>query len=209
VILGDWPTAPFLRDPIDLIRASFLVGALAFLFAREPGSALTLIVPAGVAVLVARLVNLPRVYDLAFCLAMVLTGWGEALKLYDEFGWYDNVVHFLSPLFACQVAYIALARLEVVPDPRDEIGTHENWGLFAVTFALGVAIGGLWELVEWASDSWLGSDLQLSNEDSMGDLLADSLGSLTGAALLVLWSVQGWGSVRRIPGENRYEETNA
>jgi hypothetical protein len=30
-----------------------------------------------------------------------------------------------------------------------------------------------------------------------------------GAALLVCWGRFGWGSVRRIPGENRYEDTDA
>ena len=62
---------------------------------------------------------------------------------------------------------------------------------------------------EWASDHRLGSRLQLSNDDTVGDLLADTLGAATGAALLVVWAVRGWGSVRRIPGENRYEATEA
>jgi hypothetical protein len=39
----------------------------------------------------------------------------------------------------------------------------------------------------------------------VGDLIADSLGALCGAALLVCWARWGWGSVRRIPGESRYE----
>jgi hypothetical protein len=29
------------------------------------------------------------------------------------------------------------------------------------------------------------------------------------AALLVCWARYGWGSVRRVPGENRYEATEA
>ena len=61
----------------------------------------------------------------------------------------------------------------------------------------------LWEIVEWASDNTLGSNLQLDNDDTIGDLIADSLGSLCGAGLLVCWARWGWGSVRRIPGENR------
>ncbi len=65
------------------------------------------------------------------------------------------------------------------------------------------------ELCEWTSDHALGSALQLSNDDTVGDLLADSLGAATGAGLLVLWTVRGWGSVRRIPGENRYEAVDA
>jgi hypothetical protein len=70
-------------------------------------------------------------------------------------------------------------------------------------------MGALWEMWEWLSDHWLGSELQLGNDDTVGDLTADTLGSLCGAALLVVWARYGWGSVRRIPGENRYEDTEA
>jgi hypothetical protein len=112
-------------------------------------------------------------------------------------------------MLCCQVAYIGLARLDVVPDPRDDTSTRHYWGIFVVTFALGVAIGGLWEIVEWSSDNLFGSELQLSNDDTVGDLIADSLGAATGGALLVVWARYGWGSVRRIPGDNRREEVDA
>jgi hypothetical protein len=102
-----------------------------------------------------------------------------------------------------------LARLDVVPDPKDHTNLQHYTGLGIVAFALGVAVGGLWEIVEWSSDNTLGSRLQLSNDDTVGDLIADSLGSLCGAALLVCWARWGWGSVRRIPGENRFEDTEA
>jgi hypothetical protein len=81
--------------------------------------------------------------------------------------------------------------------------------MFVVTTALGMAIGALWEIVEWRSDAWFGTNLSLSNDDTVGDLVRDSVGSLLGAALLVVWARFGWGSVRRIPGENRYEGAEA
>jgi hypothetical protein len=68
-----------------------------------------------------------------------------------------------------------------------------------VAFCCGVALGGLWELWEYFSDRTLGSSLQIDNADTIGDLAADSLGSLFGALLLVCWARWGWGSVRRIP----------
>jgi hypothetical protein len=39
---------------------------------------------AGVALLVARAIDLPRLYDLGFTVAMIFTGWGEALGLYER-----------------------------------------------------------------------------------------------------------------------------
>ena len=70
-------------------------------------------------------------------------------------------------------------------------------------------IGAVWEVIEWSSDGVLGSNLSMGNDDTVGDLIADGLGSMTGGLLLVAWARFGWGSVRRVPGENRCEETNA
>ncbi len=206
LLLGDW--GRIVRDPIDLLRITFILGAVYFAIVGDVKGTANLLV-AAVAVVVARLVNLPRVYDLAFVLAMYLTGWGEALGLYDAIGWYDNLVHFMVPLLGAPVAYIALARLEVLPDPRDDTDMRHYLGIFVVTLALGLAIGAIWEVVEWSSDGVLGSNLSLSNDDTVGDLIADASGSILGAALLVVWTIKGWGSVRRIPGENRFEEVSA
>lgn len=204
LLLGDWH--PWLRDPIDVLRGLLVVGAAAFALAGDGRGALLLGGAAAVAWAV-RPVLLPRVYDLALVLALTLQAWGEALGLYDSLAWFDNVVHFSLPFFGAPTLYIVLARLDVVPDPKDETDLRHYVGIAIVTFALGVALGGLWEIAEWASDNTLGSSLQLDNDDTVGDLIADSLGALCGSALLVCWARWGWGSVRRIPGENRYEGT--
>ncbi len=203
LLLGDW--GPVVRDPIDLLRLTFPAGAVAFALAGD-GKGTGYLLVASLAALVARLVNLPRVYDLAFVVAWCFTGWGEALGLYDTYAWYDRVVHFCVPALTAPVAYLALARVEVLPDPRQDLhGLRRYLGIAVVTFALGVAVGGLWEIAEWSSDGLLGSNLSEGNDDTVGDLIADSLGSLLGAGGIVAWTRYGWGSVRRIPGENRFE----
>jgi hypothetical protein len=206
LVLGDWGRT--VRDPIDLLRAAFFAGAAVFAVLGELGGVANLLV-AGVALLAARAADLPRLYDLGFTVAMILTGWGEALGLYDAWKPYDNVVHFIVPMLTSQVAYICLARLEVLPDLREEFVPRHYTGIWLVTFALGVAIGGLWEILEWSSDSLFGSNLSMSNDDTVGDLIADSLGAATGGLLLVAWTKYGWGSVRRIEGTNRAEDVDA
>lgn len=206
LLLGDWSRT--VRDPIDVVRLVFLGGIVWFAATGDVKGTANMVV-ASVAVIVARLIDLPRVYDASFVVAMVFTGWGEALGLYDAVPWYDNLVHFCVPMLTAPVAYIALARLEVLPDPRDDTPVKRELGIFVVTLALGLAIGAVWEIIEWSSDGLLGSQLSLGNDDTVGDLIADALGSLVGAALLVLWTVRGWGSVRRIPGENRFEDVSA
>ena len=66
------------------------------------------------------------------------------------------------------------------------------------------------EIWEWVSDHSFGSSLQLGLDDTIGDLVADSAGALCGAlrssAGRTLWMGVGR---RRIPGENRYEDTEA
>ena len=204
--LGDWN--PWIRDPIDVLRALLPAAAIGFLLAGDPSAAI-LLAGAGALAWLVRPLQLPRAYDAAFIVALTLQAVGEALGAYDAIPWFDNVVHFSLPFFLAPTLYIALARADVVPDPKDETTTRHYVGIFVVSFALGVAIGGLWEIWEWVSDHNFGSSLQLGLDDTVGDLVADTAGSLCGAALLVCWARYGWGSVRRIPGENRYEDTEA
>jgi len=206
LVMGDWGRV--IRDPIDVLRLSLVAGALAFALAGD-GRGARILAIAAVAAWLVRPVALPRIYDLSVVLAICLQGWGEALHLYDEVVWFDDVVHFTVPLLGAPVVYIVLARLDVVPDPRDETHARHYVGMFIVTLALGLAIGAIWEMIEYASDNLIGSSLQLSNTDTVNDLMADGLGALGGAALLVVWARYGWGSVRRVSGENRWEATDA
>jgi hypothetical protein len=206
LLLGDWN--PIVRDGIDVLRLVILGGALVFALTGDGGAA-ALLAFLGAITLAARLVNLPRVYDLCLTLAMALQGFGEVFGLYDRFLHFDDLVHFTLPMLTAPVVYIALARLDVVPDPRDETHLKHYTGIFVVTLALGIAIGALWEIVEWRSDAWFGTSLSVNNDDTVGDLVRDSLGAFAGAALLVAWARFGWGSVRRIPGDNTREEVDA
>jgi hypothetical protein len=197
LVLGEW--TPVVRDPLDLLRGVFVVGAVVLAAAGSSG-ALPLAVAAA-AVIGVRFLDLPRPFDLAFILAMALTGWGEALRLYDRFGYYDVFVHFLVPLFGAPCVYIALARLDTLPDPADATGSKRHLtGIFVVTLALGLAIGAVWEILEWSSDQTLGSHLSLGEQDTIGDLVADGAGALGGGLFLVAWAAYGWGTVRRLPG---------
>ena len=194
--LGDW--GPIVRDPIDLLRAAYVVAAI--VYASATGEGVVNLAASSVAVVAARFVNLPRVYDLAFIGAMTLTGWGEALGFYDRFTHYDTVVHFLVPATIAPIVYILLARAEVVPRLHDTSERRHHLGVFVVTLSFGLAIGALWEIFEWTSDHVVGSHLVLGEQDTVGDLVADGCGAAFGAALLLVWSIFGWGSERRAPG---------
>jgi hypothetical protein len=194
-LFGDW--GPVIRDPLDLLRLSFAVAAVVY-GVLGLGGAVNLAV-AAVAVIAVRFLTLPQPYDLAFIACMWLTGWGEALRLYDTFTYYDVLVHFLVPLLGAPIVYIALSRLDVVSEPREHEERHHYVGLFLVTLAFGLALGAAWEIAEWASDHVFGSKLQLGESDTIGDLVADGCGAAVGGALLVVWAAFAWGTVRRTP----------
>lgn len=206
LVMGDW--SPIVRDPLDLMRLAFAAGAVAFAATGDPAGAFNLGLAFAVLV-AARLANLPRIYDLAAIVALAFTQGGEALGLYDAIEWYDRVVHVVVPLLASQIIYLCLARMEVMPDPSQETLPRHEAGMLIAVFALGLAVGALWEIFEWSSDGLFGSELSEGNTDTVGDLIADACGSLAGGALMVLWAKRGWGSVRRIPGENRREDARA
>lgn len=195
---GDWGW--LVRDPLDLWRAALVLAAVVLLVRRGvDGGTVTFVVVAVIAVAVRPLLP-PLLYDLLLLVALTLQGIGEASGAYDSLAWFDRVVHFVVPLLASGVLYVALVRLDVLPDPRDDTGWRHHLGIALVTFALGAASGAVWELYEWASDAGFGSELQESNDDTVGDLLMDCLGALSAALLLVLWTVRGLGSVRQVPG---------
>lgn len=204
LVMGDWSRT--VRDPLDVLRLLFGAGAVGFAVAGDAAGAFNLTLAFAV-LLAARFANLPRVYDLALIVALAFTQGGEALNLYDALPGYDRVVHFLVPMLSSQVLYLCLARLEVMPDPREETLPRHEAGMFVAVFSLGLAVGALWEIFEWSSDGLFGSELSQGNTDTVGDLIADACGSLAGGALMVLWARRGWGSVRRIAGENRREDT--
>jgi hypothetical protein len=206
LLLGDW--TPLVRDGIDVLRLVLLLATGAALLVGDAGAALALGFVAALALL-ARAVNLPRPYDFGFVLVLTLHAAGEAFGWYDSLEWFDRIVHVVLPCLVAPVLYIGLARLDVLSDPRDHANARHYTGMAIVAFCLGMAVGGLWEIVEFASDGVLDTALSEGNPDTVGDLVADAIGSLLGALLLVAWAVWGWGSVRRVTGANTYEDADA
>lgn len=186
-----------MRDPIDLLRATYAVGFVAAAFAGSLASAARLGVTA-VFVYLARWISLPRLFDLGFVVAMGLQGWGNVFDLFDTFAWYDTVVHLILSFWAAPLFYIGLARLGVVPDLGEEREQHPLVGIFIVTLALGLAFGALYEVYEYVVDQF-GGNLAIGEADTVSDLTMDALGSALGGCLLVVWATLGWGTTRRLP----------
>jgi uncharacterized membrane protein HdeD (DUF308 family) len=195
LLYGEWTW--LIRDPLDVVRLAFIGGTLAFaLMGRSTAVGLT---AASVLLLICRIIDLPRRFDFAVIVAMTMTAWGTALGLYGDYYFYDNVVHAVAPVFYAPVLYLVLVRLEVLVDPEHTSIARHHVGVFVSTLALGMAVGAGYEVVEWLSDSLLGTHFVQSVDDTGSDLLEDTLGSLAGATLVAVWSLRSWTTRRGAP----------
>jgi hypothetical protein len=195
VFLGDWTA--WVRDPIDVLRLTYLVGFVATVFLGDLSGAARLGVTA-VFVYLARWMNLPRLFDLGFVLGMALQGWGNVFNLFETYSWYDTLVHFVLSFWTAPLFYVGLARLGVVPDLAEKRERHPLIGIFIVTLSVGLAFGAMYEIYEWTVDQF-GAHLFVSEPDTVKDLFTDAVGSALGGLLLVVWATHGWHTSRRIP----------
>jgi hypothetical protein len=195
--LGDWTSV--IRDPIDVMRAALLVGAIVEAALGNWDASLRLALTF-VAVLLARLADMPRPVDLMFNIGMALQAWGNVGGAFREVGWYFAVVHFFLPFGTAALLYLLLIRLRVVPDLSEEANLHRRAGIVIVAFAFGMTIGALYEMYEWFGYHAFGTRILRESWTKMvTDLGDDALGSLAGGALLVVWNVYGWATRRRLP----------
>ena len=196
VFVRDWH--PVLRDPLDLVRLSFLVGAVLYATLGDWDATVRLLAP-GFFVFLVREIDVPRPVDWVFCLAMLFQGWGNALHLFSEFWWYDNLVHITLPMSLAPILYIGFARLDVVPEPAERAGhKSELLGMALITLCLGVTAASFYEIYEWAVDNWFAQHLFIGETDTITDLADGFLGAGIGGLFLAAWAVGRWGSRRAL-----------
>jgi hypothetical protein len=197
LLLGDWN--PIIRDPIDVLRAALLVGAALLIVLDKNVEAAPLVTV--LIVLIPRLADMPRLFDLAVVVAMSIQAWGNLFDFFDLIHGYDKVVHFLLPMLTSAATYVLLVRLDVVLDPARRVLARQELGTFLITFLIGLGYASLYELYEFLADAVLDAGLQKSLGDTNGDILAGAIGAACGGGLMLLWTHQGWTATRRLSPE--------
>ncbi len=126
--------------------------------------------------------RLPTLFDLLFVLAALINAGGWAFRWYNTIGPYDEIAHgFTTFALTLALGYLAYGRMLA--------SFHEQRLLFVLTIAsFGIAIGALWEVVEWVADFIFASQVVESINDIMDDLIMDSLGAVVAGALS-LWAL--------------------
>jgi uncharacterized membrane protein len=104
---------------------------------------------------------------------------GDLHNYYTRFSWWDLVAHAGSSLVIGLVGFIFLFVLY----QRDKVRARPiTLVLFSFCFAL--AIGALWEIVEFALDTTLGLNMQKSGlVDTMTDLIVNTIGALIASVM--------------------------
>ena len=103
---------------------------------------------------------------------------GSHLHFYAVWPPWDTVVHFYSGFL---VAWVVLFALRTAVH---RTGTPlPTWARAALTLTSGVFGAVLWEISEFTSDLVIGTNAQLTNEDTMVDLIAGTVS----AALVACW----------------------
>jgi len=116
---------------------------------------------------------LPPEINLLIVLALFLHVGGGALGLYRIQGW-DYITHFLSSGVIAILGFMAV----VILDQYSTSIEMNRWmvGFFVVVFA--IAMGALWEMGEYICDFIFRTSEQAGLDDSMVDLMIDSLAGL-------------------------------
>lgn len=105
-------------------------------------------------------------------IALLVNIAGYAWNLYDRLEWFDEVLHAYTT-FALTLPVVLLLYDVTLK------GIHSHPVLFVLTAAsLGVFVGVLWEIAEWAYDQMVPENVILGKLDTIIDLVMDILGSV-------------------------------
>jgi hypothetical protein len=127
--------------------------------------------------------QLPTLFDFLFVVAALLNAGGWVWGWFYLPGIYDEVVHGFT-MFAITLALSFLTYASLLTS------FHKHKLLYLAAIAsFGIAIGALWEIAEWAAGNILPTQVIGSVNDTVIDLVMDSLGSGL-AALISLWALE-------------------
>ena len=101
---------------------------------------------------------------------------GEYRNYFEQYWWWDLLMHMLYGLIVGSLGFLFVLELT---HHRHESAKLSNSMMVVFAFSFAMAIGAIWEIVEYTLDTFLGTNLQLSSlTDTMRDLIADAVGAL-------------------------------
>ncbi len=169
--------------PADAVRVAGVLSVLLALTFDAVAVALMLLVLGGL--VVPRLLRAPGGLDVAYGTGLLVAAWSGILDVYEAVAWWDLAVHLVVTGLVAAVAYLAVVRLGAALHPRDATTRGQRAGVVLLTVGLGLALGVQWEISEWLGHTYLDESIYVSEADTIGDLVADGLGSVLAGLVLV------------------------
>jgi hypothetical protein len=112
---------------------------------------------------------------------------GEVWEFYVRYPWWDSFLHFGSGLLLGMLGFMLIYLMN--EDERVHLGMMPGFmALFAFCFAL--ALGVLWEILEFAADELFGMQMQkpmFGDESGLTDTMWDLILDTLGAAIISLY----------------------
>lgn len=126
---------------------------------------------------------LPRALQLHYLIFMTAGPYaGSALGVYGYIDHWDKVVHFDSGILLCWAGLVAVRRVEEHIDvvlPR--------WFSLTIGVITPMAFAAAWEICEFTSDHLIGTHAQDGNGDTMGDIIAATIGAVLTIVVTAIW----------------------
>jgi uncharacterized membrane protein YjdF len=127
--------------------------------------------------------KLPTLFDFLFVIAALLNAGGWVWRLFYQPGPYDEITHAFTT-FAITLALGFLVYRSML-----SVFRQHSW-LYVLTVAsFGIAIGAIWEIMEWSAGFIFNTEVIGDVNDTVTDLIMDSLGAGF-AAMISLWALR-------------------
>ena len=128
-------------------------------------------------------ITLPFELDLLITLMIFLhTFFGEWLKFYDRLWVWDKILHVYGSAVISMLAFMIVYSLHYTKKIRL---TLPLVGLFTIIFAM--AVGGFWEIGEFAVDKIFNKDTQNGLDNTMWDIINDLIGGTFVASMGIIY----------------------
>jgi hypothetical protein len=153
-----------------------LCGTAAALVLGGRPTAAVAVVFISVTAIAARLARAPAAVESAFVTLLAVDAWLTSSGLMARIDRHDTAGHLILTTAVTPVLAATIGRFW--PPARRSI---RRTGALAGLAAVGLAVG--WELLEWCSDTLLGTNMSLSPTDTMYDLISGVIGAGAGAVI--------------------------
>jgi hypothetical protein len=128
-------------------------------------------------------ITLPFELDLLITLSIFLhTFLGEGLEFYSRYWLWDNLLHLFGSGVSAILAFVIVYSMHYTRKVR--LTLPLIW-FFTATFAM--ALGGMWEIMEFGVDTIFDKNAQKGLDDTMVDMIYDLLGGIAAAGLGVVY----------------------